>query len=87
MSPVVSSTAAHTKAEVKFAIWNRQNGISKMPAISGTEARSGPKKRPMKMPSHAPFLHEGFALGDQVRVLRQRPDVLHACIRACWPIQ
>ena len=51
MSPVVSNTAAHTKAELKFANWNRQNGISKMPAISGTEARSGPKKRPMKMPA------------------------------------
>ena len=37
-SPSVSSTPAHTKAETKFATWNRQNGISKIPAISGTEA-------------------------------------------------
>ena len=63
MSPVVSSTAAHTKAEVKFANWKRQNGISKMPAISGTEARSGPKKRPMKMPSTPHFLMKASPFG------------------------
>ena len=33
-----------------MASWNAQNGISKMPATSGTDARNGPKKRPMKMP-------------------------------------
>ena len=47
---MVSSTAAQTKAEVTLAIWKYQNGISKMPATSGTTARNGPKKRPMKMP-------------------------------------
>ena len=31
---MVSSTAAHTKADVKLANWNRQNGISKIPATS-----------------------------------------------------
>ena len=56
MSPVVSSTAAHRNADVQLAIWKRQNGISKMPAINGTEARNGPKKRPMKMPSAPHFL-------------------------------
>src|SRR5262249_46351063 len=49
-SPSVSSTQAHTRAEVKLATWKRQYGIARMPAISGTEARNGPKKRPMKMP-------------------------------------
>src|SRR5579862_9307873 len=49
-SPMVSSTAAQSIAEVKLAIWNCQYGISKMPATSGTTARKGPKKRPMKMP-------------------------------------
>ena len=39
-SPKISSAAAQTKAETKFAIWKLQYGISKMPAASGTEARS-----------------------------------------------
>ena len=30
----------------------------------------------------APFLDERFALRDEVRMARQRPDVLHACVRA-----
>src|SRR5215468_3435798 len=50
-SPKVSSTAAQTNAELKFAVWNCHDGIRKMPATSGTEARSGPKKRPMKIAS------------------------------------
>src|SRR5262245_44250856 len=50
-SPIVSSTPAQTKAEVKFAIWKDQYGMWKMPATSGTEARNGPKKRPMKIAS------------------------------------
>ena len=49
LSPIDSKTAAHRNAEPKLAIWKRQYGISKMPAASGTVARSGPKKRPMKM--------------------------------------
>src|SRR4051812_44941224 len=48
-SPNNSSAAAHTSAETKLATWKRQYGISKMPAASGTEARNGPKNRPMKM--------------------------------------
>ena len=44
--PGASSTAAHTKAEPKLAIWNGHHGITKIPATSGTEARNGPKKRP-----------------------------------------
>ena len=47
--PGASSTAAHKKADVKLAIWNGHHGISRMPATSGTEARNGPKKRPMKI--------------------------------------
>ncbi len=62
-SPMVSSTAAQTKAETQFAIWKRQNGISKMPATSGTEARSGPEKRPMKMPSAPHFLMNSSPFG------------------------
>src|ERR1700720_3590712 len=50
-SPKVSSTAAQTNAELKFAAWNCHEGIRKMPATSGTEARNGPKKRPMKIAS------------------------------------
>jgi hypothetical protein len=34
---------------VKLANWKSQYGISKIPAASGTEARKGPKNRPMKM--------------------------------------
>src|SRR5215467_922854 len=49
-SPSFNSTQAHTSAEVKLATWKRQYGIARTPATSGTEARSGPKKRPMKMP-------------------------------------
>ena len=37
------------KADVTFAIWNGHQDIFKMPAASGTAARSGPKKRPMKI--------------------------------------
>ena len=50
-SPIVSSTPAQRKADVKFATWNDQYGMWKMPATSGTEARYGPKKRPMKIAS------------------------------------
>src|SRR5262249_16315713 len=50
-SPSVSSIATHTKADVKLAIWKRQNGIAKMPATRGTTARKGPENRPMKMAS------------------------------------
>src|SRR5262249_59597302 len=49
-SPIVSNVAAQTNAEVKLASWNCQNGISKMPAIKGTDARNGPKNRPIKIP-------------------------------------
>nr|ALS89197.1 MetaGeneMark_Unknown Function [uncultured bacterium] len=62
---------------MKFAIWKRQNGISNIPATSGTEARNGPEKRPMKMPSAPHFLMKASPLRDQVRIFRQRPDVLH----------
>src|SRR3954454_380293 len=48
-SPNSSRAAAHTSADTKLATWKRQYGISKMPAASGTEARNGPKNRPMKM--------------------------------------
>src|SRR6266511_5958731 len=50
-SPIVSSTPAQRKAEVKFANWKRQYGIANTPATSGTEARNGPKQRPMKIAS------------------------------------
>src|SRR6476619_29357 len=62
-SPSASNTAAQTKAETQFAIWKRQNGISKMPATSGTEARNGPEKRPMKMPSGPHFLMKASPFG------------------------
>src|ERR1700755_1148499 len=48
-SPNSSNAADHTSAEVKLANWKSQYGISKIPAASGTEARKGPKNRPMKM--------------------------------------
>ena len=67
-SPIVSSVAAHTKADEKFASWKRQYGISKMPATSGTTARNGPKNRPMKNAGNAPFLHEGLPARDQTGV-------------------
>src|SRR5215475_13530279 len=73
-SPKVSSTAAQTNAELKFAIWNCHGGIRKMPATSGTEARNGPKKRPMKIAS-TPALHECFAFRQQFGMARQRPHV------------
>jgi|SoiMethySBSTD1v2_1073268.scaffolds.fasta_scaffold23609_7 hypothetical protein len=38
-------TNAHKNADVQFAIWNRNGGISAMPATRGTVARSGPEKR------------------------------------------
>src|SRR6202030_2928838 len=44
-SPNSSSAADQTSADTKFAIWNGQYDISKMPAASGTEARNGPKKQ------------------------------------------
>ena len=50
-SPKTSRTPAQTKAEVKLANWKVQYGMWKMPATSGTAARNGPKKRPMKMPA------------------------------------
>src|SRR6185437_8747991 len=43
-----------------------------MPATSGTEARNGPKKRPMKIPN-APLLHKGFTARNEVGMARQRP--------------
>src|SRR6266436_9319817 len=48
-SPNSNSAADQTSAETKLATWNGQYDISKMPAASGTEARNGPKNRPMKM--------------------------------------
>jgi hypothetical protein len=41
------------KAEMKFAAWNCQYGVANMPATSDTEARSGPKNRPI-MIANAP---------------------------------
>ena len=38
-------TNAHKNADVQFAIWNRNGGISAIPATSGTVARRGPEKR------------------------------------------
>src|SRR5262245_19604804 len=64
-SPMPSSTAAHTNAEVKLAIWNSQAGIRKMPATSGTEARSGPKKRPMKIASTPPRFTKASPRGNR----------------------
>src|SRR5262249_453595 len=49
-SPMVSSVAAQMKAETKLAIWNCQNGISKMPPIKGTEPPNGQKNRTIKIP-------------------------------------
>src|SRR6202051_193016 len=48
-SPNNNSAADTTSADTQLAIWKRQYGISKIPAASGTEARSGPKNRPMKI--------------------------------------
>src|SRR5262245_33023393 len=62
-SPIVSNVAAQTKADTKFANWNCQNGISKMPAIRGTEARNGPKNRPMKIPTTPHFFMKASARG------------------------
>ena len=46
-----------------------------MPAASGTEARSGPKKRPMKIEGTPHFLHEGLAARQDLGVARQRPHL------------
>lgn len=46
-SPNISNTADQISAEIQLANWKRQYGISKIPAASGTVARSGPKNRPM----------------------------------------
>src|ERR1700733_1068773 len=48
-SPNNNNAADQTNADTKLAIWNCQYGISKIPAANGTEARKGPKNRPMKM--------------------------------------
>ncbi len=39
-------TGAHTKAEIKFIKIKRIGGISEIPATIGTNALTGPKKRP-----------------------------------------
>src|ERR1044072_7544526 len=62
-SPSSSSVAAQMNAETKLANWNRQNGISKMPATSGTEARNGPEKRAMKIPSTPHFVMKASPFG------------------------
>ena len=49
--PTFSKTADQTNAERMLASWKGQRGKSRMPAASGTVARSGPKKRPMKIPN------------------------------------
>src|SRR5262245_57671702 len=54
-SPSSSSTADHRNADPKLANWNGQNGIEKMPATIGTEARNGPEKRAMTI-AHTPHL-------------------------------
>ena len=77
-SPSVSSTAAQTNAELKLATWKRQYGIANTPATSGTEARSGPEKRPMKIAERAPFADERLARRNDGRMLRQRPHVIDA---------
>ena len=62
-SPIVSNVAAQMNAETKLAIWNCQNGISKMPAIKGTEARKGPKNRPIKIPTTPHFFMKASPRG------------------------
>ncbi len=41
--------STQTKAEVTLAIWNTRWRICSTPTITGTKARKGPKKRPMKI--------------------------------------
>src|SRR6185436_8093418 len=65
-SPSVSSTAAQTNAEVKLATWNRQYGIANTPATSGTDARSGPENRPMKIANAPHFLMNASPAGMMV---------------------
>ena len=62
-SPSSIKVAAHMKAETKLANWKRHYGISKMPATSGTAARSGPEKRAMKIPSTPHFLMNASPFG------------------------
>ena len=46
-----------------------------MPAASGTEARNGPKKRPMKMLGTPQSRTKASPLGQDFRIVRQRPDL------------
>jgi hypothetical protein len=65
IAPGASTSAAQTKAEEKLAAWKCQYGISKIPAASGTNARSGPKKRPMKILG-TPHLRTNRAAPDSI---------------------
>src|SRR5688572_6980443 len=63
--PGASSTAAQTKAEVKLANWNGHHAMLRMPATSGTAARSGPKKRPMKIAATPHFSRKASPRGSR----------------------
>ena len=41
--------STQTAAETMLATWKVRRRICSRPAISGTKARKGPKKRPMKI--------------------------------------
>src|SRR5258707_923644 len=62
-SPNSNSAADQTSAETKLATWNCQYDISKMPAASGTDARNGPKNRPMKIEGTPQFFTKASPRG------------------------
>ena len=52
--------------------------MANTPATIGTEARSGPEKRAMKIAAEPHFLMKASPAGMRLRVLRQRPHVIDA---------
>ena len=74
------------KADVQLATWNGVRGILQAPATSGTMARSGPKKRPMKMPDQPHFLKKAWPRGIRSG-WRDRGQVRAICSWKCHPSQ
>ena len=50
-APGARTRKAHARADDQLAAWKGRGGMAARPAISGTVARSGPRKRPAKTPS------------------------------------
>ena len=80
MKPGSKIPAAQTAADATLAIWKLSHGIALRPAMSGTTARKGPKKRPDEDGEHSPLLEESHTARNEIGIAGERPRPQHAVL-------